>query len=183
MNQFVEKYFEHTVDYPKDKLLDILPWNTLWEYVASDFLNGFINYAQVISAVLVARYRKWDEKLEWEVNIMEPPNSFQWTKFSGTKEEVFNKLTEEGRVCHSKFSDFGDDVVVLSKIADKKYILFWYDCDVSDCTIGRFETEVPEEDVKKDFREWLLRSDGWWCDFNEMSKEIPLHYFEGWLSR
>lgn len=112
---------------------------------------------------------------------MDPPGSFNWVKFSGTKAQIFEKLSEKGRVFHSKLDwDFQDDVLILAKARDLWYF-FWFDRDGSDCSIGRFRAAgVESQVVIQDFREWCLQG----LESEQAGgrpREIPLHYFQGWL--
>lgn len=60
----VMKYFPDNIDYPNVLGGEILPDGTLWSYVSSTFLNGFINYIQPVKCYLMNRYRDWDEVRE-----------------------------------------------------------------------------------------------------------------------
>src|SRR5678815_3947671 len=112
------KYFKDIVEYPDDIAWDPLPWNVEYDYVANTFLNGFINHVEIAKAYLLDRYV--DEEKIWEVNIREPANTFQWEKFEGDKQEIYDKLIEPGRTFHINLGDFGDSVLILSRIKNKR---------------------------------------------------------------
>lgn len=201
MEEFIDKYFENgTIEFPRNIAFNPLPWGSYWEYVSSTFLNGFINYVEIKKAFLLARYTHWNEQLDMSVSVREPPEDFKptpWVNFSGTKEEVYQQLTMKGAVYHSKLDvDFQDDVLILARIVDDEalvarqfsgetpWILFWFDRDGSDCCIGRFLTGEPEDKVLADFEAHAMSLDFGILDDNdikEKAREIPLHYFAGWL--
>jgi len=179
-------YFRHTEEFPKIGM-DILPMGTDYVYVSCTFLNGFINYVKPLKAFVLGRYHGWDEELDSpnEIHIQDPPGSRQWVKPSlKTKDEFFKALTVPGAVAHSKLdTDFQDDVLILAKSEENHkgewcYFYFWYDRDSSDCCIGRFQTTDDEEVVVSKFYNY--------CNDPETSeygsREIPLHYFQGWIS-
>ena len=187
MTDFVDKYFEHREMYPRGVTDDLLPPGTLYEYISSTFLNGLINYVEIQSAWLMARYQQWQgtgDGSTQTIQVMDPPGSYKWKKIEGNKQERFELLTTENAVCHSKLHDFGDDIVLLAKSELGKYFyLFWFDCDVSDCEVGRFSARgLVEQEVVKDFDDWcreLMEGD---LDPSEENKPIPLHYFSEWIS-
>lgn len=192
------KYFEETQEYPRNVAFNPLPWNICYEYVSSTFLNGFINYVKIKKAYLISRYTAEDELVQ-NVDIIDPPGSYNWIKFSGTKKEVFDKITTPGAIVHSHLDDFGDDVLILAKIEknqDEKlhfeqentnfYMFFWYDCDCSDCCIGRFYTDDTEAQVIQEFDVYVKdRHDKMITTYQKQDaplREIPITYFKGWMS-
>jgi hypothetical protein len=135
----------------------------------------------------------------WEVQIADPPKSTKWIKFKGNREQIFEKLTEDGRVCHSNFGDFRDDVVILAEIrynigdfswqqqidyeshpVQNCYMYFWFDRDCSDCEIGRFRTTDTTKEVEEEFARYVGERQQF-AKEGGIAKEIPLHYFRGWL--
>ena len=187
------KYFTDGVDYPNILGGDILPDGTLWSYVSSTFLNGFINYAQAIKCYLMNRYRDWNEERENDDLKLHhrPPMENKWVDHVfKTKEEVYQfVLKNPTGYIHSELGVFNDDILVLGKVKDtpNKYIFFWFDLDVSDCCIGVFTTEDTEETVVNEFRsyvqeisaklqrDYLRKTDG--CS----AAELPLGIFQGWV--
>lgn len=185
-------YFPNQEEYPRAIAFRLLPVGSLWEYVSETFLNGLINYVTPIKAYVLGRYRPWfssqshqDETIHLQVR--EPPNSFNWVKVAAKdKDEAFKLLTEPGRVLHLNLKDFDDNIVILAHPkdakgypeAEKMYYFFWFDCDVSDCVIGRFVTDDPEEKVAELFAEYIQEID----DNPYGARELPLHIFKsGWV--
>lgn len=182
---FLDKYFSDFTDYSSDDFAyDPLPWGTFRSYVSTTFLNGFINYVDIESSFVLNRYHKWGEDYDGEnktIKVQGPAGSFNWVDFSGDKNAIYNKLCEEGVTHHVKLdSDFGDDVIVLAKCkgGHEGWYLFWFDRDCSDSGIGRFKTDLSDDEVLGDLKKWM-ESD----DFeHKPAKPIPLHYFQGWIS-
>lgn len=191
------KYFTDTVDYPKEIALNILPMDTLWCYISSTFLDGFINYVKVHKAVLLNRYEDWDAKLDLSEHEIVSINSnatgggFKWENAKGTtKNELFHELTKLDAVYHPKMKDLQDDVLILAKVGaiedQNVWMLFWFDLDCSDCCIGRFSTTDSEEEVTAEFLEYARtqgeRLSREYKGCKEFYREIPNHYFRGWLA-
>jgi hypothetical protein len=71
----------------------------------------------------------------------------------------------------------------------KKYIFFWFDYDVSDCCVGRFETNDDVEDIKQSIVNFLLEEEQGkrketieFGDYGVVSHtELPLSWLKGWL--
>lgn len=181
---FIDKYFTNYAEFPERIAEDPLPLGTYWGYIGDTFLNAFINYVDVKAGYVLNRYYKWNNEdgpdLDYNHVVTVKDDSDLWVKFSGTKDEVYEKLCEKGRIFHPRLDcDFGDDLIILAKCRDASiWYLFWFDRDSSDCSIGRFESEVSEEVLLKDLKAWLE-----WEHFEyKPAKPIPLHYFEtGWL--
>jgi len=187
MTKTFHNYFDDIEQYPTIGM-DILPMNVLYEYVSSSFLNGFINYTTIIKAFVLGRYHDWDEVLdegEGDISVRVPPNTLTWkTIHCKTKNELYKELTIPGAMYHGKLDvDFQDDVLILSKSKVNEsgewcYFYFWYDRDCSDCSIGRFKTKDTETEVIEKFSTQCQKK----YEYNEFgSKEIPLHYFAGWV--
>jgi len=125
-------YFDDHVEYPGDTVAgNPLPINEFWQYISSTFLDGFINYVDIIEGYQIHRYRAPDV----------------------TKRENFAKMSE----FHSNLSVAEDDVLILAdaRTNDGLYYFFWFDRDVSDCCIGRFLTEDSREKVLENFRAYV----------------------------
>ena len=72
---------------------------------------------------------------------------------------------------------------------ENKYMFFWFDCDVSDCVIGRFFIDDSQEEVIASVEAWLEECikgknheiiesyDNGIVGYHKM----PLEYFKGWL--
>jgi len=181
------KYFEESIEYPSNAVLCVgaLPEGIMLEYVSGTYLNGFINYCKPIKAFCLERYIQWDEVLDanHKISVQDPPDSRNWVeKKPTTKDELFNLITEPGRLYHVHLDvDFQDDLVILCKIEDTdSYLVFHYDRDVSDCGIGRFSTGDPQDEVIAEFVKYV---EGFgYPDEPNRHREIPLHYFQGWVS-
>lgn len=176
-------YFTHQEDYPRHIAANPLPLNTVWDYVSNTFLNGFINYVEIVEAHLLNRYHQMSETIEANrlTTYREPAGSFNWVKPSEnlTKQQVFDLFTQKNRMMHTPLGCLQDDVIVLSRCKDENdatvYVYFWFDKDVSDCSIGRFVTEDSEEIVRQKFNAWLK-------NLKYTSTPIPTHFFQGWIS-
>lgn len=198
INEDFMDYFDDEIDYPRNLMVNILPLNTLWSYVASSFLDGVINYVDIKKAYLLDRYNKMDGPFRNDevvkVSVRDGAANGTWvTKECTTKRQIFDAVTTEGASYHSKMdSCFRDDVLLLSKAqsddpACKIYCFFWFDRDSSDSCIGRFETDDPEEIIISKFTDYvkerqLFLGERYLGLETSEPTEIPLHYFKGWLS-
>lgn len=178
-------YFTDDIEYPGDVALNPLPMGVSYSYISSTFLNGFINYVTPVKAFVLGRYHAWDEEINHTISVMDPPGSFNWTKKEcKTKDDLFRELAKENVMCHVNLDyDFQDDVLILATAGEIEgegacYFYFWYDRDCSDCCIGRFVTTDDEAEVVSSFAENATDPEN-----NELgeAREIPLHYFQGWL--
>jgi hypothetical protein len=161
-------YFNDEVEYPNDVALNPLPMNTFWSYISSTFLDGFINYVEPLKIYVLDRYA--DDKTDAVLNL--------------------------SKQCHTKLSQFGDDIILLGKIENNedslnKFMLFWFDMDVSDCCIGRFETTDNNETVFEALVNWLeeKKAENKGKVFHESYDngvlgfhELPKSFIEGWVS-
>jgi hypothetical protein len=146
-------YFEYCQFYPSDPLDDLLPPGEIWEYISSTFLNGFINYVKIEDAYVINRYSSWVEVQE---------NYTRWLE-----EDPY----------HTRLNVFDDDVIVLAQ-TEKYYWFFYFDHDVSDCCIGRFEKEDHKEvEVKNLFFEYVKS-----VSKEERFLKIPTTKIKGWVS-
>ena len=177
-------YFCGFQDYPKGIAFSPLPVNILYNYISNTFLNGFINYVTIVKAFVIGRYHDWDEEFEEPVEKGIKQESDWENKTFKTKNELYNVFTHPDVACHAELdNDFQDDVLILSKThssTDNSYlwVYFWFDRDCSDCSIGRFQTEDSDEAVIASFEKYVKE-----LKLNEYGhKEIPLHYFRGWMS-
>lgn len=181
-------YFENQVGYPKDIALNPLPLGTEYQYVSSDFLNGFINYVTIVKAHVLGRYHAWDEELQEPHTISVQEGSFNWVKKEcKTKDELYAALTVKGATYHVHLDDdFQDDVLILAEAGKTElgqvcYVFFWYDRDCSDCCIGRFATDDCKEEVIEIFDRFVNQDLVGFGSNDHGAREIPLHYFQGWL--
>jgi hypothetical protein len=155
------KYFPYEEIYPFTQgPKEILPLGTLYNYVSSTFLNGIVNYSEPLKAFLMERYTKWDKVLD---------NGL-------TKEQNFASCLKNNDV---NLGSLKDDVVILSRAKNGIYTYFWFDCDVSDCFVGRFETEDPQDAVISLFDKLV---NDYEQDEKGTAKEIPVRWLKGdWI--
>jgi hypothetical protein len=109
-------------------------------------------------------------------------------RYEPDKTEKIKKLK---RQTHTKLSQFGDDIIILSEIGENTYMFFWFDMDVSDCYIGRFETTDSKDKVIDSLTNWLnkQKEENEGKEFYEGIDngiwgyhELPLSFLEGWIS-
>ena len=186
------KYFDYSTDYPDNIGFDPLPLGTCYNYVSQTFLNGFINYVKIQKAFVLNRYIDWSMNFEEEDNgepvelkVMEPKSYEYVTKICKNKDEVFKCLTFYSEP-HTNLSQFQDDVMILSKAFDPHdgnndfvWIFFWFDQDVSDCSIGRFITTDTDEEVINKFTKLANKN----YNFGEnTARELENRFINGWKS-
>lgn len=192
-------YFEDVIEYPKDIAYNPIPWNIAWTYISSTFLNGFINYIEPIACYVVNRYTQENEDIsDREVNVCDAGKFGNWDKFTGTKKELIDAIISGNKeVYHTKLNCFADDIIILAKIEDEfnneksqnKFMFFWFDMDVSDCSIGRIKTEDYEGFVIEALENWLQKefkeNRNHETEHNESSPgfyKLPLSFLKGWVS-
>lgn len=190
-------YFEDNIEFPKDVAYNPIPWNVAWTYISSTFLNGFINYVEPLACYVVNRYTKETEDIsDRDISICDRGSS-KWHKWNGTKIELINSIISGNKeMYHTKLNCFGDDIIILAKIEDEfnnekgknKFMFFWFDMDVSDCSIGRIKTEDNEEIVIEALENWLTENfknnkshESEHEDENGFHK-LPLTFLKGWIS-
>ena len=133
------KYFTKRVEFP-ELSGELLPVNTLWEYVSSSFLDGIINHYNIIGWFVVDRYIY--DGMEFIDTIDDLTHE--------EKLERIEHVRENGLENHKLLiREFEDDIIFVGKSVSEEntYCFFYYDCDVSDCSIGRFVTDDSEEVV------------------------------------
>jgi hypothetical protein len=159
----IMNYFEDVIEYPDDIALEPIPMNILWSYISSTFLNGFINYVKPLKIYVLDRY-------------------------SPDKTDEINNLKSQ---VHTDLGQFGDDIIMLCEIEPNKYMFFWFDMDVSDCSIGRFETSDSKNIVFESLKNWLdeQKKENEGKVFQEQYDngilnyhELPVSFIEGWVS-
>src|SRR6266545_2290727 len=142
-------YFTETVEFPREVAHNPLPYGTVWVYISSTFLNGFINYVQPISCFVVDRYTPPDQALE--------NKKFRMSK----KNAIESIISGKENFSHTDLHCLEDDIILLAEIEVNekdvlnKFMFFWFDCDVSDCCIGKFETADTKEQVIESVKNWL----------------------------
>lgn len=190
------EYFEDNYEFPKEIAHNPIPYGTVWTYVSSTFLNGFINYVKPISCHLIDRYTADNENITDRNISYRNSGEIKWLKFDGTKKELKDKiLSGEFQMHHTRLNCFGDDIIILSEIETEndetgKYMFFWFDMDCSDCSIGKFETTDTKEEVIESVVNWLegCKSENENKTVEEHSDsgiinytELPLSFLRGWL--
>lgn len=178
-----EKYFKEGIAKPGIKAaFDPIPIGVRYDYVPVSYLNGFVNYGTFLKAYAIGCYRDWNDLLGKLATVRIREN--RWiSKFCATPAELFDTVTEPGAVTNSELlEDFATDVILLKKIVHKdypvQYLFFWFDSYITECCIGRFETEDSEEIVIQEFDDFIKNFD--LATYG--SREIPLHYFNGRVS-
>ena len=108
--------FEDSIEYPSnDEIVRGIQPNVLFDYVNVTYLNGFINYVDIIGGAMLQRYMKDDE-------------------FDKAIERVNDHIVS-GSHTDVHWCEHYDDIVVLGR-TDSMYVYFYADRDVSDCMIG-----------------------------------------------
>lgn len=179
-------YFTREEEYPQNVVSRLLPMNTMWWYISSSFLNGFINYVDVIDAHLLDRYVARDEMLNAD-SLCSYNDGEKWvTPTEPMPKQAWFELYVKSKYA-SNLGAFRDDILLLGRAKSEEdenvYVFFWFDHDVSDCGIGRFSADAKESeaDVIRRFQKYVK-------DFAEKpktytSQPIPLSFFNGsWLS-
>lgn len=139
-------YFDNQVEYPNVLDGEILPVGTLYSYVSSTFVSGFLPYmcaggsdATVKRAYLITRYGDDPDRIQGPTN---------------EKAAAAFNAGEHFHVDLRKL--FSDDVLILSQQESTGIWWFvWCDRDVSDCCIGRFESDDPSAAVIEMFDKWV----------------------------
>ena len=126
-------YFHTQIDYPNPtkEFLGIDAESgddILLNYISNSFLSGWINYVQIEQVRIMHRYSE------------ESP------------QELINKYLEKNDPpYHIKFLKFEDDVAILARDTCGRWWYFYYDQDVSDCSVGRFKTTDKDDVVIENF--------------------------------
>lgn len=142
------KYFTSVSDYQVPYREDNpFPYGHLYQYVASWVLDGIVNYPERIAGAVLACYSE-DEELP---DVYPARQSCQ-----ELRQKVMSWNNKSDGWCGSLYETFGDNVVLLSyEETTDAYWFFYFDCDSSDCSIGRFKTTDSREEVLNEFKRWL----------------------------
>lgn len=191
-------YFDDNIDYPNEVVHNPIPYGTVWCYISSTFLNGIINYVKPISCFVLDRYTADDENVsDRNFTVCNKGEFGKCHKWEGTKKELIKAITTgEKEMYHTDMNCFGDDIALLAEIETNeedgkgRYMFFWFDCDVSDCCIGKFETTDTKEEVVQSMINWLDESkeenkgktveEGYDNGIVNYS-ELPISFLKGWL--
>lgn len=127
----IPEIYPETYEYPSRELLLEGPKDGQWfEYVSNTYLNGFINYTEILVGFIIKRYA--DENYD------------------------YYKVAEDLKTSyHTNFSKLEDDIIIISKGAGS-YWYFWNDRDCSDCIIARTEINQSEEEFIESMRKKSL---------------------------
>ena len=178
-----------TIEYPSNELLvEGVKDGTSFDYVATTYLNGFINYVQIIDAYMIRRYKTLEKYLvekygTYDQSIIEgnvDPNNLTWERSC----RLIDDLSESGNFHFTHSANKFDDMLILAKQAGS-YWIFWTDCDCSDSCIGRLplSTFDSDEEAKESLKLAALEfstEDSTVED--EKIKRIPLSLFSGWIT-
>lgn len=187
-NDFLRKYYtvDDTIEFPGSrKITNPLAMNEFWTYVGSPYLNGFINEVKILKAFWIDRYY---DPSEGPIEISYQREN-KWDKRNFTEKDLaidFMSNKVNG-FFHTKIGELSDDCVLIATVEDdpNQYVVFWFDLDVSDCSIGRFKTDIVREEVLSDFSQWAagLSEDNQENGLTgQRTREIPLRWFSGWIS-
>lgn len=148
MSDFSDR-FDASIDYPNlTGQAALLPLGVLHCYVSSTFLNGWINYVTPVRAYLRTRYQTH------EVN-----------------ERDVAAFRESKHVHADLGTMFSDDIDILARDDAGCWWYFGFDQDVSDCVIGRFQTDAREDVVIRDFD----------AEHSNNAIELPIEGLRGWI--
>lgn len=127
-------------EHPGDDLADIVinsyKTSCLIKYVSNAYLNGFINYVNLIRSACLCEYAEHDDQRNERVRLIH---------------EVAIQLDNY----HTDLSTISDSFYILAE-SSFKYWIFLYDADCSDCIIGSIpKSEISEERLIQLYEEEL----------------------------
>lgn len=155
------------IEYPENTaLVEGLQNNVMYDYVSTTYLNGFINYVDIIKCFMIRHYGDNEE----------------WKKFVNNVDSKVDPHTDLSD------SDKYDDVIIIASSGDF-YIIFWSNCDCSNSSIGKISKSCFESDddvveaLKTSIKQNLniqedINDDNW----DNNVKEIPKSFFSGWIT-
>lgn len=133
------------------------------DYISSTFLDGWINYVEPVSAFVVSRYSE---------------------NFANVKAKLEEWATKPPP--HTKLGELDDDVFILARTQTGHLWFFWFDCDVSDCSIGCLDVDPDDHgDAKQAFVEYVSdRAKSFQSGYGGTGEAvpIPLSSIRGWVS-
>lgn len=165
------------MEYPEDEdLMEGPKEDIVYCYVSTTYLNGFINYVNILGAYMTRRYKSLDKNKNSE--------DLNW-KDSCT-------LIDRGHAFHTDLSDSYkyDDIHILAECGDY-YYYFWSDCDCSDSCMGKFAKSRFEsnEQALASFKDEIFSLNIWDAEESyvrehesEYLKYIPKGFFSGWIT-
>lgn len=175
-------YFEEEVEYPMDLCDNMLPYGTVLCEVSTTLLDAFINHTKPLLCFVLDDYLGAEGTIEkGRAHVSNKETVFDYYYFEGTKRELIQGINTGAIVVnHTNLHMFGDDIVILSKIAEGKYMWFWYHMS-GRCDVGRFKTKDSDEEVCKYAHTWLKEkvSDNSIKGYHKLKIE---NFLTGWVS-
>ena len=173
MSAFPEMYCDVQLEYPGSHIaLGGFQPGCSYDYVSNSFLEGFVNYTQIVEARLLDRYRTHEE------------NTLKLEAFMPSLDLPYGK----GCRHHTNlYVCFNDDVLLLCKSSAEDLVrawgdtlaptwwYFWFDRDGSDCSIACFRTDDTDDVVRSNFQTFV---DG----LDYPNRTITPSGFEGWIT-
>lgn len=154
-------YFRVKREYPDPVTIPLVP-GTLYEYVSSTFLNGWVNYTGIFKkAYLINRYRSREEN------------------------EPLVDAWHQKPPFHADLRSLKDDILLLTKHEFGGWWYYWFDRDCSDCCVGRPDVGGDtDEQVLLAFDEHVLHVADWNRHGPEDGEPLPIDpsTIRGWVS-
>lgn len=167
--------FLDSEDYPQNVAERGVAEDTAYCYISNTFLNGFINYVDVIKAVVVERYTC-------------PPdcdciNGNTDTCVVWDSPEFHERLKPMISNFHCDWSYSPDDVWILAE-TENCWWFFWYDRDCSDCCIGRANKQrlISDGLTKEKLIEVFDHCTKTWEGYNKGRTFDFTSHCKGWLT-
>ena len=150
-----------------ESLVEGLKDGVMYDHVSTTYLNGYINYVNIILGCMVRRY-------------MSP---FEWNDAVDRidKKNDFHTSLED--------SDNYDDILILAESGDY-YIIFWSNCDNSDSSIGKLRKSnySSTSNAIAAFNASIVKDISYQVEeitsenFDDNIKYIPPTFFSGWIT-
>lgn len=180
----IQNIFDYvdTIEYPGGELLvDGIKDGISFDYVSSTYLNGFINYVNLIDAYMIRRYKELDRVIaNKRPPMIQSSEDLSWEDSCA----LIDNGIDDPSIAHFKFtSKKYDDLLILAKQAGS-YWVFWVDCDCSDCCLARMpeSTFNSEDEAKEALKIAALQFSEPGNTEEEKIKNIPTRFFKGWIT-
>lgn len=162
-------------DYPTAQILRNggIPTNTFYNYVSSSFLDGYVNYLENKTGYLLNRYGLDDEDIR-EYKLDEHAMQGSEAMYQAIAARYQNEEKRDQNVL--KY----DDVIVFAE-TEWDFWIFWFDRDVSDCSIARINKGdfqgLTREHLEKIYIENVVGNLGinYHTNNNEDSGDFPVY--------
>lgn len=176
----IQNIFDYvdTIEYPsEDLLVDGIKDGNSFDYVSTTYLNGFINYVNLIDAYMIRRYK------ELTKNLLKANRSVDELTWEGSCELVDNELEDASHIHFKHTTSKYDDMLILAKQAGS-YWVFWVDCDSSDCCLARMpeSTFNSVDEAREALKIAALQFSEPGNTEEEKIKQIPTRFFNGWIT-